>query len=1283
MRYGESGQGYPRDSEIAAETVWFLIRRSQITTREKLDEVLSNGLMKEKRLNPEPFQDAIEARHTGPDIDYAQVRRGDFLESIREQVRAQLEKELKTQGTRLENERAIEEADRTLEEKMAKIAALPSVIDGKEFQEPVKLPEEIDTEERLEWWEKLHLTANPFKERQGLYGIEPQRFDSVIVKTPLFQKYIRYMDELPQELFKSTVFFGIYGSGKSAILQYLQRAAALRQIDTAFLRLSGYGNFDGFRAAFEEQFAAELRRILGLGESGQELSLKELMRRLGQKPKFNGILVFIDNLNKLDVDAPAALTFLKYLQAPKDEYFDDVSGKLGFYVAGALSWKETISSDSSYSASLVRRETIAPITVDEANEMLNKRLESFYPNPEVKRAIRVDYVEQVYTNLVVHKEELTFRKFMERLEFQFDHDDFTALAFDPVKIPAEILSKIRGVFQRNQTLSNRFRTLLEDRIKGDQRNRSICIRLLTDIFRNERTKRLRDEDIAEARNLPYLRELETQGRLFYLKALESALLISRVDDGDHQHSWAVCQELEDVSKAIAEQYPLSLDDYLFKIYGIPQVIRQQFRMSKEIEQIKAFSEECEADSRDMLAKILALHTEIVEALAYYTERTTNREVLSKCIESLNVLTQFFVTFVERSDESPADHVDLTFWENFWNFPDDVADFQRRIMDEEDCVHPDNFWNTIGSYNRAFKTLFEFVRKEYHALSWVHVSSNGLDNEDAKALVEARDKWIAGKSEECVGELREFIEKKTRIFVNNVMTLVYGDFPNRLKHADAKSREKILASVNANQQRRASWSRETDLLSLSDLVRLMTNGSEDSPGCWQQIFCKIFHPATVQDITRYHDSLLRVEAGLAGGVQTPGREASDLREVISLTADLTRKMNAGYLLLLKSLYIVPEGTGTSLYFNLTGPPNKAELSGIPFQLSVAKTVVDGMPPGKIRVGDAEFIQSYYSRSVSYRDFCFYLAVELDEEKAGQLGLVVSYSLDDVSGSYIHLKRIFKFNKENPPRIALAHSGKDRAFVEKLATDLRGYRVEVWADNFDLKDGNPIRPVNHPQMEEGDSLGVVLSQDSVKSAWVREDLIVELVKELEEKKISVLPIMYKKCEVPDAIIGRFVIDFMGSYKRGVEDLLTRIESGARARPPERALVFIAHSFADESFKNTLRDALLKKNMRVYAAEEELSPGTPIQDKVRVKIQESDYVVAIYTKANPSSGVDQEVGIALGLGKPVIPIMEKGLHIGFTIQPLDRLEFDQADFEAVCGKVATKLAEHNSGIEPARAA
>lgn len=1123
LKHGGSKQGNPRDNEIATETVWFLIKRGQVKTKEALEKVLSSGLPAEKCLASDIFYEFLEANKIPESIlDYRKLREADFLESIREEIRNQLRREMSIQGIFLD--------EKEIQKRLADYVALPSVIDAKEFPEPTRAPEEVDNEENKEWWELLHLTEDPFKATEGLFKVRPETYDSVVVKTPMFRKYIRYIETTPDEIFKNTIFFGEFGSGKTTLFQYLRKALEMHGIYSVYVHLFlEMKDFQSLKIVFKEKLMSELKTLLGEDEAPTietesrniDTTLITYLNVLNKKLKPKGLVVFIDDMNKKREDYALALEFLNYLQVFTYELADKITiPNIGFYIAGALEWEPIVRNQAKYSGSLARPETIPDVTEEEAWEMLNKRLEAYYPNPEVRREVDRNFVSAVYRDLKTNNIELTFRRFIQRLSKEFKANNFNVLVSDPVHIPAETIRKIKLLFDFDLILKERFRTLLEEKLKS-QENRIVCIRLLLDIFLREKSaKRLKDSDLG----VDYL---------FYLRQLATAGLISKVPEGKDDHTWAVCKELREKSLETSQQFSLSLENYLLKIYGIGQARRRG--SNEEIQQIKNLSEKCDDQSRKPLENVLALHVQIIDAMDTYSLPMTEAELMSKCAESLSALTQFFVDHVEGAEGSGGYEPDLTYWNNFWFFPDELAEFQNLLSDLD---RKRTIWHALGIYRDAFNVLFSFIKKEHKSLSSIHISSFGLDNEDAKQLIAARDFWADGFDDKAARFLYNHIQAKMRVFVQNILTLIYGDLPNRMRHVDEKTKQKIMSAISSRRTASGVAFRETNSMTFEDLVELVTNAREvGSANCWKNVFSKLFYPNTAADLEAYSDKLGKLKIQYPGEVQSDPAESQVLREIILTTVELTRSMNASYSLLLKSLYLEGEFPVVSMYLSLDGLQDKTDLIGTSFQAGLYQSLTNSMSSGIILLDDEEFNRDYYS--MPYRSFFIFLALILDEAKLQSLGLAKKFSLEKIKGSSISVKKVFNFSMQDLPRISLAHSGKDGPFVKKLSGDLQRYNVKVWEDDFDLKGGNPITQTVHDALRERDCLGIVLSRGAAESEFLTEDLTIPTIKELDNKGIATIPILLQECTIPPAIGDKRNIDFVRDYDHGLEQLLNRLE------------------------------------------------------------------------------------------------------------------------------------------------
>jgi nucleoside 2-deoxyribosyltransferase len=90
-----------------------------------------------------------------------------------------------------------------------------------------------------------------------------------------------------------------------------------------------------------------------------------------------------------------------------------------------------------------------------------------------------------------------------------------------------------------------------------------------------------------------------------------------------------------------------------------------------------------------------------------------------------------------------------------------------------------------------------------------------------------------------------------------------------------------------------------------------------------------------------------------------------------------------------------------------------------------------------------------------------------------------------------------------------------------------------------------------------------------------------------------------------------------------------------------VFLSHSTRDQGIVVSLANLLTKLGIEVSVAEWYLRPGSKLDEKVFGQIKESDSVVVLLTQdGTRSSWVNQELGYALGAGKPIIPLVEKGI-------------------------------------------
>ncbi len=136
---------------------------------------------------------------------------------------------------------------------------------------------------------------------------------------------------------------------------------------------------------------------------------------------------------------------------------------------------------------------------------------------------------------------------------------------------------------------------------------------------------------------------------------------------------------------------------------------------------------------------------------------------------------------------------------------------------------------------------------------------------------------------------------------------------------------------------------------------------------------------------------------------------------------------------------------------------------------------------------------------------------------------------------------------PSEAFLSHAAANRAFVEKLCAELRRHGVPFWYS------ARNIAGAQQWHDEIGEALGrcdwfvLMLSPESVKSKWVKHELLFALNDARYEQRI--IPCMLKKCDINKLswTLSSFqLIDFSKSFERGMRALL-RVWSLGYKRPP----------------------------------------------------------------------------------------------------------------------------------------
>jgi len=167
---------------------------------------------------------------------------------------------------------------------------------------------------------------------------------------------------------------------------------------------------------------------------------------------------------------------------------------------------------------------------------------------------------------------------------------------------------------------------------------------------------------------------------------------------------------------------------------------------------------------------------------------------------------------------------------------------------------------------------------------------------------------------------------------------------------------------------------------------------------------------------------------------------------------------------------------------------------------------------------------------------------------------SLDIDQIAESTATIHRLHSKGASQYYSCFISYSSKDQEFAQRLHDDLQNNDVRCWIDREDLKIGDPIRPTIDRQIRLRDKLLVILSENSVKSEWVGDEVEGAFEEEQKSSRSVLFPI-----RLDDAVLNtrddwaakikrrRHIGDFSAwkdksSYQRSFERLLRDLKATA---------------------------------------------------------------------------------------------------------------------------------------------
>jgi hypothetical protein len=124
------------------------------------------------------------------------------------------------------------------------------------------------------------------------------------------------------------------------------------------------------------------------------------------------------------------------------------------------------------------------------------------------------------------------------------------------------------------------------------------------------------------------------------------------------------------------------------------------------------------------------------------------------------------------------------------------------------------------------------------------------------------------------------------------------------------------------------------------------------------------------------------------------------------------------------------------------------------------------------------------------------------------------------------------------VFISYSHTDAEFVDHIATELIRARKPVWVDRYELRAGDSLIGRIQDEITRAGAMLVVLSDASVNSEWCKKELSAGLIRELEEKRVVVIPVLIEDCAVPMFLRDKRYADFRTDFAKGLGEILEAI-------------------------------------------------------------------------------------------------------------------------------------------------
>lgn len=169
------------------------------------------------------------------------------------------------------------------------------------------------------------------------------------------------------------------------------------------------------------------------------------------------------------------------------------------------------------------------------------------------------------------------------------------------------------------------------------------------------------------------------------------------------------------------------------------------------------------------------------------------------------------------------------------------------------------------------------------------------------------------------------------------------------------------------------------------------------------------------------------------------------------------------------------------------------------------------------------------------------------------------------------------------IFLSYSHLDKDFVGKLASDCKERGIQIWFDEDILLAGDSVILKIEEGIDKAKLFAIVLSQNSLESRWVREELEQAIIAAIAERRTKIIPIILGQVShIPGFLRSKKYVDFSDwphgkeQYNNSLNFLIRSIVEHKKQQAEQFVTTGTSNNLLSEGYPDRLLSNLLLQQL-----------------------------------------------------------------------------------------------------------